>query len=140
MFIPHLEKITNHPACMTCLRPRQGCECLGMSFTASYKQLRRAPPAFTTLTLTVPHQVSSQAGVHLSQGMPLMGCPFASAWSTTGSTSLITGWTPPGQPVFPSPATGNAPCLSGQMGGALPSRSCSGVPPVRQSCPTVQSQ
>ena len=65
--IPHLEKITNHPACMTCLRPRQGCECLGMSFTASYEQLRRAPPAFTTLTLTVSHQVSSQACVRLSQ-------------------------------------------------------------------------
>ena len=94
---------------MTCLSPRQGCECLGMSFTASYKQLRKAPPAFTTLTLTVPHQVSPQAGVCLSQGMSLMGDPLATAWSTTGSTSPTTGWTPPGQPVFPCPATGNAP-------------------------------
>ena len=25
--IPHLEKITNDPSCMTCLRPRQMCEC-----------------------------------------------------------------------------------------------------------------
>ena len=26
--IPHIEKIMNHPSCMTCLRPRQMCECL----------------------------------------------------------------------------------------------------------------
>ena len=49
--IPHLEKITNHPSCMTCLRPRQMCECL---VPASYDQLRTSPPAFTTLTSMVP--------------------------------------------------------------------------------------
>ena len=43
--IPHLEKITNHPSCMTCLRPRQMCECL---VPTSYDQLRTSPPAFTT--------------------------------------------------------------------------------------------
>ena len=54
--IPHLAKITNHPSCMTCLRLRQVCECL---VPTSYDQLRTSPPAFTTLTSTVPHQVTS---------------------------------------------------------------------------------
>ena len=35
------------------------CECL---LPTSYDQLRASPPAFTTLTLTAPHQVTSQAG------------------------------------------------------------------------------
>ena len=50
--IPHLVKIMNHQSCMTCLRLRQMCECL---VPTSYDQLRTSPPAFTTLTLTVPH-------------------------------------------------------------------------------------
>ena len=57
--ISHLQKITNHPSSMTCLRPRQMCECL---VPASYDQLRTSPPAFTTLTSTAPHQVTSQVG------------------------------------------------------------------------------
>ena len=65
--VPHLEKITGHPSCISCLRLRQMCECMA---TATYDQLRTLPPAFTTLTSTAPHQVSSQAsGLH-SMGMP----------------------------------------------------------------------
>ena len=70
MLIPHLEKITNHPSGMTCLRPRQMCECL---VPASYDQLRTSPPAFTPLTLTAPHQVTSQAGGLHTMGMPSFG-------------------------------------------------------------------
>ena len=72
--IPHLEKITNHPSCMTCLRPRQMCECL---VPASYDQLRTSPPAFTTLTSTVPHQVTSQAGGLHTMGMPSLHGPIS---------------------------------------------------------------
>ena len=65
--IPHLEKITNQSSCMTCLRPRQMCECL---VPTSYDQLRTSAPAFTTLTSTAPHQVTSQAGGLHTMGMP----------------------------------------------------------------------
>ena len=101
--ITHFEKITGHPSCITCLRPRQMCDC---RVTTTYDQLRTLPPVFTTLTSTVPHQVSSQvSGLH-SMGMPSLGSPMTTAWSSTGSTSLATGWTPPRQPVFPSPMLG----------------------------------
>ena len=84
--IPHLEKITSHPSCITCLRPRQMCQCM---VTTTYDQLRTSPPVFTTLTSTAPHQVSSQAsGLH-SMGMSLLGTPMATAWSSTGSTSMV---------------------------------------------------
>ena len=70
--IPQMEKITSHPSCITCLRPRQMCDC---RVTATYDQLRTSPPTFTTLTLTVPHQVSSQASGLQSLGMPSLGPP-----------------------------------------------------------------
>ena len=95
--IPHLEKITNHPSCMTCLRPRQMCECL---VPASYDQLRTSPPAFMTLTLTGPHQVTSQAGGLHTMGMPSFGSSGATMWPSMGAISTTTGWTLPGQPVF----------------------------------------
>ena len=96
--IPHLEKITNHPSCMTCLRPRQMCECLVPTL---YDQLRTSPPAFTILTLTAPHQVTSQAGGHHTMGMPSVESSLATTWPSIGATSTATGWTLPGQPVFP---------------------------------------
>ena len=68
--IPHLEKIMNHPSCMTCLRPRQMCECLAPT---SYDHMRTSPPAFTTLTLTAPHQVTPQAGGLHTMEMPSFG-------------------------------------------------------------------
>ena len=86
--ILHLAKIMGHPSCITCLRPRQVCECW---VATSYEQLRSSPPAFTMLTLTAPHQVTSQAsGLH-SLGMPSFGLPMATAWSSTGSTTTATG-------------------------------------------------
>ena len=135
--IPHLAKITNHPPCMTCLRPRQVCECL---VSGSYDQLRTSPPAFTTLTLTVPHQVTSQAGGLHSTGMPSFGSPLATAWPSMGATSTATGWTLPGQPVFPTPTLGTQGHFTGQsMGGALPP-GMGDMPPLRQTHPTTQSQ
>ena len=101
--IPHLAKITNHPSCMTCLRLRQMCECL---VPTSFDQLRTSPPAFTTLTLMVPHQVTSQAGGLHTMGMPSFGSSLATAWPSIGATSTATGWTLPGQPVFPTPTLG----------------------------------
>ena len=116
--IPHLAKIMSHPSCMTCLRLRQACECL---VPTSYDQLRTSPPAFTTLTSTVPHQVTSQAGGLHSMGIPSFGPPSATAWPSIGSTSTVTGWSPPGQPVFPTPTSGIQGCFTGQsMGGAPP--------------------
>ena len=100
--IPHLAKITGHPSCITCLRLRQVCKC---QVATSYHRLRTSPPAFTTLTSTAPHQVTSQAsGLH-SMGMPSFGPPMATAWSSIGSTTTATGWTLPGQPVFLTPTS-----------------------------------
>ena len=101
--IPHLEKITNHPSCMTCLRHRQMCECL---VPASYDQLRASPPAFTTLTSTTPHQVTSQAGGLHTMGIPSFGSSRTTTWPSMGANSTATGWTLPGQPVFPTPTSG----------------------------------
>ena len=135
--IPHLAKITSHPSCITCLRLRQMCECM---VAASYDQLRTSPPAFTMLTLTAPHQVTSQAsGLH-SMGMPSFRPPMATAWSSTGSTSSATGWTPPGQPVVPTPTLGTHGCFTRQSTGGAPSTSMGGMPPMRQTHPTTQSQ
>ena len=135
--IPHLAQITGQPSCITCLRPRQVCECQA---AASYEQLRTSPPAFTMLTSTVPHQVTSQAsGLH-SMGMPSFGLPMATAWPSTGSTTTTTGWTPPGQPVFPTPTSGIQGHFTGQsMGGTL-LISMGDMPPLRQNHPTTQSQ
>ena len=95
---------------------------------------------FTTLTLTAPHQVSSQAsGLH-SMGMPSLGPPMTTAWSSMGSTSLATRWIPPAQPVFPSPMLGSNNCFTGQMTSVAPSQSMGDMPPVRQTHPTTQSQ
>ena len=101
--IPHLEKITNHPSCMTCLRHRQMCECL---VPTSYDQLRTSPPAFTTLTLMAPHQVTSKAGGLHTMGMPSFGSSGATMWPSMGATSTATGCTLPGQPVFPTSTSG----------------------------------
>ena len=135
--IPHLAKIMGHPSCIMCLRPRQVCECQAAT---SYEQLRTSPPAFTMLTSTVPHQVTSKAGVLHSMGMPSFGLPMAIAWSSTGSTTTATGWTPPGQPVFPIPTSGIHGCFTGQSVGGTPSTSMGGMPPLRQNHPTTQSQ
>ena len=135
--IPHLAKIMGHPSCITCLRLRQVCECW---VAASYEQLRTSPPAFTMLMSMAPHQVTSQAnGLH-SMGMPSFGLPMATAWSSTGSTTTATGWTPPGQPVFPTPTSGIQGCFTGQLMGGAPSTSMGGMPPLRQTHPTTQSQ
>ena len=135
--IPHLEKITNHPSCMTCLRPRQMCECL---VPASYDQLRTSPPAFTTLTLMAPHQVTSQAGGLHTMGTSSFGSSIATKWPSMGATSTATGWTLPGQPVFPTPTLGMQDRFTGpSMGGAPPS-SMGDMPPLRQTHPTIQSQ
>ena len=135
--IPHLAKIKSHPTCMTCLRPRQVCECL---VSTSYDHLRTSPPAFTTLTSTVPHQVTSQAGSLHSMGMSSFGPPLATAWPSTGPTSTVTGWTPPGQPVFPTPTSGIHGRFMGQSTGGAPSTSMGGMPPLRQNHHTTQSQ
>ena len=135
--IPHLAKIMNHPSCMTCLRLRQACECL---VPTSYDQLRTSPPAFTTLTSMVPHQVTSQAGGLHSMGMPSFGSPLATAWPSMGSTSTATGWTLLGQPVFPTLTSGIQGQFTGQsMGGALLT-GMGDMPPLRQNHPTTQSQ
>ena len=135
--ILQMEKITGHPSCITCLRPRQMCDC---RVTATYNQLRTSPPMFTTLTSTAPHQVSSQASDLHSMRMPSLGPPMATAWSSMGSTSLTTGWNPPGQPVFPTPMVGNNNCFTGQTTSVAPSQSMSGMPPLRQRHPTTHSQ
>ena len=135
--IPHLEKITNHPSCMTCLRPRQMCECL---VPASYDQLRTSPPAFTTLTSMVPHQVTSQAGGLHTMGMPSFGSSRATTWPSMGATSTATGWTLPGQPVFPTPTSGMQGQFTGPTMGGVPSSSMGDMPPLRQTHPTTQSQ
>ena len=135
--IPHLAKITNHPSCMTCLRLRQMCECL---VPASYDQLRTSPPAFTTLTLTTPHQVTSQAGGLHTMGMPSFGSSLATAWPSIGATSTATGWTLPGQPVFPTPTLGTHSHSTGQSMGGAPPPSMGDMPPLKQTHPTTQSQ
>ena len=86
--IPHLEKITNHPSCMTCLRPRQMCECSG---PASYDQLRTSPLTFTALTLMAPHQVTSKAGGLHTIGTPPFGSFGTTTWPSMGTTSTATG-------------------------------------------------
>ena len=135
--IPHLEKIMNHPSCMTCLRPRQMCECL---VPASYDQLRTSPPAFTTLTSMAPHQVTSQAGSLHTMGMPSFGSSGATMWPSMGTTSTATGWTLPGQPVFPTPRMGMQGQFTGSTMGGVPSSSIGDMPPLRQTHPTTQSQ
>ena len=135
--IPQLEKITNHPSCMTCLRPRQMCECL---VPASNDQLRTSPRAFTTLTLTVPHQVTSQAGGLHTMGMPSFGSSLATTWPSIGATSTATGWTLSGQPVFPTPTSGIQGHFSGQSMGGAPPTSMEDMPPLRQNHPTTQLQ
>ena len=135
--IPHLAKITGHPSCITCLRLRQVCECQAAT---SYEQLRTSSPTFTMLTSTVPHQVTPQAGGLHSMGMPSFGLPMATAWSSTGSTTTTTGWTPTGQPVFPTPTSGIHGQFTGELMGAATSTSMGGMPPLRQTHPTTQSQ
>ena len=135
--IPHLEKITNHPSCMTCRRPRQMCECL---VPTSYDQLRTSRPAFTTLTSTAPHQVISQAGGLHTMEMPSFGSSIATTWPSMGATSTATGWTLLRQPVFPTPTLGIQGRFTGpSMGGAPPS-SMGDMPPLRQTHPTTQLQ
>ena len=73
-------------------------------------------------------------------GMPSFGSPLATAWPSMGSTSTATGWTPLGQPVFPTPTLG----IQGQftrqsMGGTLLT-GMGDIPPLRQNHPTTQSQ
>ena len=135
--IPHLEKITNHPSCMTCLRPRQMCECL---VPTSYDQLRTSPPAFTTFTSTAPYRVTSQAGGLHTMGMPSFGSSLATTWPSIGATSTATGWTLPGQPVFPTPTSGIQGHFAGQSMGGAPPPSMGDMPPLRQSHPTTQLQ
>ena len=135
--ILHLAKITNHPSCMTCLRLRQMCECL---VPTSYDQLRTSPPAFTTLTLTVPHQLTSQAGGLHSMRVPSFGSPLATAWPSMGASSTATGWTLPGQPVFPTPTSGTQGRYAGQSMGGAPPSGMGDMPPPRQTHPTTQSQ
>ena len=119
---------------MTCLRPRQACECL---VPTSYDQLRTSPPAFTTLTSTVPHQVTSKAGSLHSMGMPSFGSPLATAWPSMGSTSMATGWTLLGQPVFPTPTLGIQGWFTGQpMGGTLLTGT-GDMPPLRHHHPVT---
>ena len=135
--IPQLAKITNHPSCMTCLRPRQACECL---VPTSYDQLRTSPPAFTTLTSTAPHQVTSQAGSLHSMEMPSFGPPLATAWPSIEATSTATGWTLPGQPVFPTPTLGIQGRSTRQSTGGAPPTSMGDMPLLRLNHPTTQSQ
>ena len=130
--IPHLEKIMNHPSCMTCLRPRQMCECL---VPASYDELRTSPPTFITLTSTAPHQVTSQAGGLHTMGMPSFGSPIATMWPSMGATSTATGWTLPGQPVFPTPTLGIQGRFTGLSMGGVPPSSMGDMPPLRQTHP-----
>ena len=134
--IPYLAKIMNHPSCMTCLRLRQMCECL---VPVSY-QLRTSPPAFTTLMSTAPHQVTSQAGGLHAMGMPSFGSSLATAWPSIGATSTATGWTLPGQPVFPTPTSGTQGRFTGQSMGGAPPSGIGDMPPLRQTHPTMQSQ
>ena len=135
--IPQMEKITGHPYCISCLRLKQMYDC---RVAATYDQLRTSPPTFTTLTSTAPHQVSSQAsGLH-TLGMPSLGPPMATAWSSIGTTSLTTGWNPPGQLVFPTPMLGNTNHYTGQTTSVTSSQSMGGMPQLRQSHPTTQSQ
>ena len=47
---------------------------------------------------------------------------------------------PPGQPVFPTPMLGSNNCFTGQVTGVASSQSMGGIPPLRQSHPTTQSQ
>ena len=127
--IPHLEKITNHPSCMTCLRLRQICECL---VPTSYDQLRTSPPAFTTLTSMAPHQVTSQAGGLHTMEMPSFGSSLATTWPSIGATSTAT--------VFPTPTLGIQGHLTGQSMSGAPPPSMGDMPPLRQTHPTTQSQ
>ena len=106
----------------------------------SYEQLRTSPLAFTTLTSTAPHQVTSQAGGPHSMGMLSFGLPMATAWSSTGSTTTATGWVPPGRPVFPTPLTGLHGSYVGQSMSDTPSANMGSMPPLRQNHPTTQSQ
>ena len=135
--IPHLEKITNHPSCMTCLRPRQMWECL---VPTSYDQLRTSPPAFTTLTSTAPHQVTSQAGGLHTMEMPSFGSSRATMWPSMGATSTATRWTLPGQPVFHTPTSGMQGQFTGLTMGGVPPSSMGDMPPLRKTHPTTQSQ
>ena len=135
--IPHLEKIMNHPSCMICLRPRQMCECL---LPASYDQLRASPPAFTTLTSMVPHQVTSQAGGLHTMGMSSFGSSRATMWPSMGATSTATGWTLLGQPVFPTPTSGMQGQFTGSSMAGVPPSSMGDMPLLRQTHPTTQSQ
>ena len=71
---------------------------------------------------------------------PLSRLSLATAWASTGTTSLSMGWTPLGQPVFPHPVVGNALHTSRKGSGAFPPMRMGGMPPVKQTSPTTQSQ
>ena len=57
-----------------------------------------------------------------------------------GTTSTATGWTLPGQPVFPTPTTGMQGRFTGSTMGGVPPSSMGDMPPLRQTHPTTQSQ
>ena len=90
VLISHLKHVTGFLACPKCLRLRQRCDCAGIHFTASYNKLRTSPLAFTMLTLTVPHIVSSQASGLMAQGVPPMRSPLSTTWMPPSMAPLST--------------------------------------------------
>ena len=122
---------------MTCLRPRQMCECL---VPTSYDQLRTSPPAFTTLTSMAPHPVTSQAGGLHTMGMPSFGSSGATTWPSMGATSTATDG--PCQDSQFSQLQ-HRECKTNSTGltmGGVPPSSMGDMPPLRQTHPTTQSQ
>ena len=73
-------------------------------------------------------------------GMPSFGSSLATTWPSIGATSTATGWTLPGQPVFPTPTLGIQGQFTGQSMGGAPPPSMGDMPPLRQTHPTTQSQ
>ena len=57
-----------------------------------------------------------------------------------GATSSTTGWTLPGQPVFPTPLSGMQGRFTGPTMGGMPLSSMGDMPPLRQTHPITQSQ
>ena len=72
--------------------------------------------------------------------VPSFGSPLTTAWPSMGAISTATGWTLPGQPVFPTPTSGTQGHFTGQSMGGAPPSGMGDMPPLRQTHPTTQSQ
>ena len=122
---------------MTCLRPRQSCDCRP---SASYEQLRTSPPTFTMLTSTAPHQVTSQAGSLHLMGMSYLGSLWPQPGPLQDLPPLLWGGCHQDSQSSPHPTMGLHVSHMGQSRGDAHPVNMGGMPPLRKNHPTTQSQ